>query len=169
MGREYPHLESSCLASALVEAADRFSFVEAVISPRCATRKKSPARDLRLTAFLYRFVPTASNPSRQRPPPRFFPAAVEGTPDQPMPNDNLSNGLGQGSSLQRQASYRGAGVLPAARSPEPRPACAGVRNSPQTAASLWQRRPGRLDVRLDLLWSLFGKTSREQASSSHHP
>jgi len=121
VGREYPHLESCCLASAMVEAADRFSFVEAVISPRCATRKKSPARDLRPTAFLYRFVLTGSNPSRQRPPPLFFPAAVEGTPDQPMPNDNLGNALGQGSSLQRQASYHGAWVLPATRSPEPGP------------------------------------------------
>jgi len=68
VGREYPHLESCCLASAMVEAADRFSFVEAVISPRCAPRKKGPARDLRPTAFLYRFVPTGSNTSRERPP-----------------------------------------------------------------------------------------------------
>ena len=116
----------------MVEAADRFSFVEAVISPRCATRKKSPARDVRPTAFLYRFVPTGSNPSRERLPPRFFPAAVEGTPDQPMPNDNLGfNALGQGSLPQRHASYHGAWALPATRSPEPRPTCAG----PQTAVA----------------------------------
>jgi hypothetical protein len=142
VGREYPHLESCCLASAMVEAADRFSFVEAAISPRGAPRKKGPDRDLRPTAFLYRFVPTGSNTSRERLPPRFFPAAVEGTPDQPMSNDNLGfNALGQGSLPQRQASYHGAWVLPATRSPEPRPTCAGVRSSPQTAASLWQRRP----------------------------
>ena len=76
-----------------------------------------------------------------------------------MPNNNLGfNALGQGSSLQRQASYRGGwhgAANQAARAP--RPARAGVRSSPQTAASLWHSRPVRCGVRLDLLWSLFGK------------
>jgi len=55
-----------------------------------------------------------------------------------MPNDNLGfNALGQGSLPQRHASYHGAGALPATRSPEPRPTCAGVRKP------LWQRRPVR--------------------------
>jgi len=55
-----------------------------------------------------------------------------------MPNDNLGfNALGQGSLPQRHASYHGAWALPATRSPEPRPTCAGVRKP------LWQRRPVR--------------------------
>jgi hypothetical protein len=37
-----------------------------------------------------------------------------------MANNNLGfNALGQGSSLQRQASYHGAGMVPATKSPEP--------------------------------------------------
>ena len=104
----------------MVEAADRFSFVEAVISPRCAPRKKGPTRELETDGILIPIRADRQQHIARNAAPRFFPAAVEGTPDQPMPNDNLGfNALDQGSSLQRQASYHGAWVLPATARPSP--------------------------------------------------